>query len=120
MEGGGQGPQKQRGPGSASGGLGRGAGFIGGFYRYFIKDGVRYHHILDPATGFPARLCAGTTVVMESATLADILSTAIFIKGPQTGLDLAESIPEVDGAMVLLEDGSMYGTPGMTSFIPEE
>ena len=38
---------------------------------------------------------------MESATLADILSTAIFIKGPQTGLDLAESIPEVDGAMVL-------------------
>lgn len=64
----------------------------GDYERYFIKDGVKYHHILDPRTGYPANLCRGVTVVSYSATEADALSTAIFVLGPESGLELAKRI----------------------------
>ena len=47
-----------------------------------MKDGVRYHHILDPATGQPARGCRSVTIVADSPLLADGLSTGVFILGP--------------------------------------
>lgn len=84
----------------------------GDYERYVIADGVRYHHILDPATGYPARsgLCS-VTVVCDSGLLADALSTACFVLGPEQGLALAQAY----GAEALLveEDGSLHMTKGM-------
>jgi thiamine biosynthesis lipoprotein len=64
----------------------------GDYERFFIKDGVRYHHIIDPSTGQPSRLCRSVTIVTDRALVADALSTAIFLLGPVEGLELAERL----------------------------
>ena len=56
----------------------------GDYERFVIKDGVRYHHILDARTGFPARGCRSVTLLANDAFLADTLDTAIFAVGPET------------------------------------
>ena len=86
----------------------------GGYERYFEQDGARYHHILDPATGYPAGaglLCA--TVVSADGTLADGLSTAVFIMGMERAVELwREHSTEFD--MVLYtEEGELYVTEGI-------
>lgn len=91
----------------------------GDYQRYFEVDGIRYHHILDPATGYPSRACAGTTVIMESATIADILSTVLFIQGPVKGIELAESLTEVDALMIVTAEGKTIGTSAMQDYIAE-
>lgn len=91
----------------------------GGYQRYFEVDGIRYHHILDPATGCPARASAGTTVIMKSAVVADILSTALFVKGPVEGIALAEELNQVAAVMILTENGEMYGTKDLSDFLIE-
>lgn len=84
----------------------------GDYERYVMVDGERYHHILDPSTGYPARsgLCS-VTIVCDSGLLADALSTACFVLGPEQGLALARDY----GAEALLveEDGRQYMTEGM-------
>jgi thiamine biosynthesis lipoprotein len=72
----------------------------GDYARSFVKDGVRYHHILDPATGQPARGCRSVTIVANSALLADGLSTGVFILGPGQGMALIERLPDVEGVIV--------------------
>jgi thiamine biosynthesis lipoprotein len=72
----------------------------GDYERFFVKDGVRYHHLLDPATGEPARGCRSVTIVAPSPTLADGLSTGVFIMGPVKGMALIEKLPGVEGVIV--------------------
>jgi thiamine biosynthesis lipoprotein len=72
----------------------------GDYARFFIKDGRRYHHILDPATGEPAQGCRSVTIMTGSATVADGLSTGVFILGPEAGMALIERLPDVEGVIV--------------------
>jgi thiamine biosynthesis lipoprotein len=72
----------------------------GDYERSFIKDGVRYHHILDPSTGQPARLSRSVTIVSKRALLADGLSTGVFLLGPEKGMALIERLPDVEGVIV--------------------
>lgn len=72
----------------------------GDYARAFMKDGRRYHHILDPDTGQPARLSRSVTIVSDRATLADALSTAVFIVGPEQGMALIERLPQIEGVIV--------------------
>jgi thiamine biosynthesis lipoprotein len=72
----------------------------GDYARSFVKDGVRYHHLLDPATGQPARGCRSVTIVADSPLLADGLSTGVFILGPEQGMALIERLPDVEGVIV--------------------
>jgi thiamine biosynthesis lipoprotein len=72
----------------------------GDYERFFIENGRRYHHILDPDLGEPATGCRSVTIVAESATLADALSTGVFVLGPTRGMELIERLPHVEGVIV--------------------
>lgn len=72
----------------------------GDYESYFELDGVRYHHILDPRTGYPARGLRSVTVVSPNATLADALSTALMVLGPREGLELAREWEGVEAVLV--------------------
>ena len=84
----------------------------GDYERFFIQDGKRYHHILDPRTGWPAQGLRSVTVVSPDATLADALSTAILVLGEERGLALADSLPEVE-AVLVNERGNVRTTSGL-------
>ena len=74
----------------------------GDYERYFIdREGKRRHHLLDPATGYPAESgLISVTVVHTSAMLADALSTAIFVLGPEKGLALLSRFPPAQAVLV--------------------
>ena len=77
----------------------------GDYERFFIKDGVRYHHILDPVTLRPARLCQSVTIIALDATLADALATGVFVMGPVRGLALVEQLGL--GALIVDAEGGI-------------
>lgn len=85
---------------------------------FFEHDGVRYHHILDPRTGWPARGLRSVTVLHRDATLADALSTAIMVLGEERGLAVATSY----GASVVLidEQGRLTTSPDLTDRLQVE
>jgi FAD:protein FMN transferase len=72
----------------------------GDYERFFMHDGRRYHHILDPDLGEPARGARSVTISASTATVADALSTAVFVLGPEAGMALIERLPDVDGVVV--------------------
>ncbi|MCC7242326.1 MAG: FAD:protein FMN transferase [Acidobacteria bacterium] len=84
----------------------------GDYERFFIQDGVRYHHLLDPRTGQPARGCRSVTILARSALTADWLSTGVFILGPEPGLALVESIPDAE-AVVVTSDNQLRVSSGL-------
>ncbi len=84
----------------------------GDYERYFMRDGVRYHEILDPSTGFPARKSRGVTVVHEELIWADALATAIFVMGPEKGIVLVEEMNGVE-ALIIDAKGEVTVSSGM-------
>ena len=72
----------------------------GDYEKFFVKEGERYHHILNPVTGKPARQCQSVTVMAPSAMDADALATAVFVLGPAKGLSLLAKIANAHGIIV--------------------
>lgn len=88
----------------------------GGYERYFEQDGVRYHHILDPKTGYPAETgLLSVTVVSQDGTLADALSTACFVLGPEKAEALWRSQGQALGFDLVLvrTDSQVLVTEGL-------
>ncbi len=79
----------------------------GDYERYFMRNGVRYHHILDPSTGYPARRSVSVTVWTETAMDADALATTIFVLGPEEGVALAERLENVEALVFYDEDDEL-------------
>jgi thiamine biosynthesis lipoprotein len=81
--------------------------------RYFAVNGTRFHHILDPRTGWPANAgLESATVICEESMKADALSTAAFIMGLDKGLDLIGGITGVE-AIFVTENKRVYITKGL-------
>ena len=91
----------------------------GDYQRYFEQDGVVYHHILDPRTLRPARECQSVTIVAKEGVWADGLDTGIFVLGPERGMALIESLPDVEGVIVDA-DGHMRVSNGLQARIRME
>ena len=72
----------------------------GDYERFFERDGVRYHHILDPTTGDSARESWSVTILGPEATFTDALSTSVFVLGPEKGLELVNRLPEIDAIII--------------------
>lgn len=82
----------------------------GDYERFFEADGQRWHHLLDPATGLPARGCRSVTVLDSSCASADAWATALFVRGPRDGLALASTLGLE--ALLVDEDGRIWRTTG--------
>ena len=83
----------------------------GDYERYFITAGRRYHHILDPKTGFPAETCRSVSIVTDKAVDSDAFSTAIFVLGPDKGMKLAKDLGM--GALIIDSNGNMHTTDSL-------
>lgn len=77
----------------------------GDYERFFMHDGQRYHHILDPKTGYPAKSVVSVTIFAETTEFADAYATAVFVLGPKRGMDLVEAIADIEGLIVYTVDG---------------
>ena len=97
---------------------GGGIATSGDYQRYSLVDSVRYHHILDPATGYPARGVMSVTVATERAVDADALATAVFVLGPDEGLALIERTPGA-AAVVVTGSGDSVGRVLVSSGLKE-
>ena len=81
----------------------------GAYQRYFEYEGKRYHHIIDPRTGYSSRSgIASVTVISPSSMHADALSTAIFILGEEA-ISLCSEFPDTD-ALIITDDADIITT----------
>lgn len=87
----------------------------GSYQRYFEKDGKNYHHILDPATGKPVdNGLLSVTVISPDGTMADGLSTALFVMGEEKGIQYYKQHKKEMDVVWLKTDGTILVTEGLT------
>lgn len=91
----------------------------GDYERYYVVDGKRYHHIIDPATLMPATYFRAVSIVTKDSGLADALSTTIFNLPYEEGLQLIEGLPDTE-ALWIYSDGTMKYTSGFEEFLAKD
>ena len=89
-----------------------GSAVTSGIYeRGFDLDGVRYHHLLEPATGWPAQnTLASVTILTDSSALADGLSTAAFVLGEDKGMALIENMKDTEAVFIRRDRTVLYSS----------
>jgi thiamine biosynthesis lipoprotein len=76
----------------------------GDYERFFEHEGQRYHHIIDPRTGYPSTGCMSATVVAPDAAFADALATALCVLDPEQGLAIVAELPRVECLLIGMDD----------------
>lgn len=89
----------------------------GDYEAYFVQDGTRYHHVLDPGTGSPSREASAVTVTAPDAATADALATGLMVLGPERGVALVEQLPGVE-ALFLVDDREHSRSSGFPTVRP--
>ena len=84
----------------------------GDYERFFMKNGIRYHHIINPETGYPAKGVMSVTILAPDTMTSDALSTTVFVLGPEKGLKLIEMLPGIEGIIVDAK-GTPHYSPGI-------
>ncbi len=79
----------------------------GDYEKYFIKDGKRYHHLINPKTGFPENRYRSVSVITESCALADALATALFLSTPKDRENILKNFPNA-AAMFIDSTGNIF------------
>lgn len=83
------------------------------YERYIEKDGKKYHHILNPFTGYPYdNELAGITIISDKSIDGDALSTSVFSKGLEGGMKFIEKLPNIE-AVFVTKDNKVYITSGL-------
>ena len=88
----------------------------GDYERFFEVDGQRYHHIIDPRTGYPASSTTSVTVIHGNAATADAAATALFVAGPDQWLSTARNMG-IHHVMLIDQQGTIHMNPAMQSRI---
>jgi FAD:protein FMN transferase len=86
----------------------------GDYERFFEENGVRYHHILEPATGKPARAVHSVTIIGPTATRTDGLSKTIFVLGIERGMRILDALGDVD-AVAIDARGEVFYSRGLAA-----
>jgi len=84
----------------------------GDYERFYLYQGKRYHHILDPRTGYPAKGVQSVTVLHTDSGLADAAATALFVAGPEKWLEIAKNL-ELKQVMLIDNKGVIHVTPSI-------
>lgn len=93
----------------------------GGYERYFEQDGKHYHHIINPKTGYPAQSgLSSVTIVSSDGTLADGLSTSLFIMGKEKAIAYWRQHKEEFDAILVDDDGKLFVTEGVADSFTSE
>ena len=90
----------------------------GDYEQFFIQDGVRYHHILDPHHGFPVYGIQSVTVLAPTCLEADALATIVFVLGKQHGIELIEELPSIE-VLIIDDQGVKIPSSGFLAFTQE-
>ena len=88
----------------------------GDYERYFFRDGKRYHHILDPRTGYPTEGPQQVTLMADDIGLVNGYSLAIMVRGAEWGRTLISQTPGLAG-LIVDADGQIWRSPGMLNFL---
>ncbi|MCF7792676.1 MAG: FAD:protein FMN transferase [Candidatus Cloacimonetes bacterium] len=94
----------------------------GDYERFFMKDGIRYHHILDPDTGYPSRNATSVTIIANKAMTADAYSTALFLMQPENAMQLVNSLPGIEASILVENAGKIeiYESNGLDEYKSRE
>ncbi len=84
----------------------------GDYERYFIHKGRRYHHIIDPRTGYPSTGAQAVTLIHRDGAVADASSTALMVAGPRDWVRIAKHLG-VEAVLMVREDGVLLVSPAM-------
>lgn len=82
----------------------------GDYERYFVKNGEHFHHILRPDTGKSARQLRSVTIIGSDATTTDALSTSVFVLGPKKGMELIETLDDVEAILIDQQNRLVYSS----------
>ena len=93
----------------------------GGYERYFEENGTTYHHIIDPATGYPAKNgLKSVTIVSDDGTLADGLSTSLFIMGQDKACEFWKKHSDEFDMILMTDDNELYVSEGIADTFSSE
>lgn len=93
----------------------------GGYERYFEQDGKTYHHIIDPKTGYPAENgLISVSIVTADGTLADGLSTSVFIMGKEVATEYWRAHSDEFDMILMTDDRKIYVTEGIANSFESE
>ena len=84
----------------------------GSYEKYVIFDGIRYSHIIDPRTGYPAKGVVSVSVFAKQTEIADALATGIFVMGVEVGLDLINQIKGIE-CIIVDDQGKIHSSNGI-------
>ena len=89
----------------------------GNYERYFDPE-KKVHHIINPKTGYSATGCISITIIAESGTQADALATGVFVMGPEDGMELVESLDDVE-CFIVDADRKIHRSSGLSEYLSE-
>lgn len=87
----------------------------GNYIRYYDPE-AEVGHIVDPRTGYSASSCISATVIADTCTRADVLATSVFVLGPVDGMELVESLDNVE-ALIIDSEGKVLKSSGLLEYI---
>ncbi len=88
----------------------------GGYQRFIVVDGQRYHHLIDPETLYPNNTYHGVTILCQDSGIADVLSTAVFMMEKDEAIAFIDTIKDTE-CLLVTTDGTTYKTQGFSKYL---